>query len=187
MKIHFCVCMDKHISPLNRARQTALLLLLLLLLLPPCCHHCCLCLRGGCSGCSTGVAVCRCRGCEVAATVVDFVFVFVVVFVFDAPRGWICGVPPLPGHGYWCDGLVCCCGHHPWRCCSVSRDKDGANDNNRGNVNKTRHSTPSTLLSNPCPREGKSEGKVDEGRGCIIFLETRLFLCRVLVLFHDFC
>jgi hypothetical protein len=33
---------------------------------------------------SMGIAVCRCRGCEVAATIVDFVFVF--VFVFVAPR-----------------------------------------------------------------------------------------------------
>ncbi len=49
-----------------------------------------------------GVAVCRCRGGDIAATVVDFVFVllFVFVFVFVAPHQWDRGVPPLPGCGY---------------------------------------------------------------------------------------
>jgi hypothetical protein len=34
-----------------------------------------------------------------------------------------------------------------------------------GTMNKTRHGAPSTPLSDPCPREGKGECKVDEGNG----------------------
>jgi hypothetical protein len=100
---------------------------------PPCCYCCCccLCLCRGSSGGSTGVAICSRRGSDVASTVVDFVFVFVFLFVFAffASHRWGCSVPPLPGHGYWLDGLVCCHGHCPWRRRPVSGNKDGANNN----------------------------------------------------------
>jgi hypothetical protein len=56
------------------------------------------------SGSSMGVAVCRHRGSDVAATVVDFVFDF--VFVFVAPRRWGCGVLPFPSCRYQLDGIV---------------------------------------------------------------------------------
>jgi hypothetical protein len=81
-----------------------------------------------------GVAVCRHRGGDVAATDVDFVFVllFIFVFVFVAPRQWGRGVRPLPSREYWCYGLVCRRGHCPWCRRPTSGDKDGVNDNDRG-------------------------------------------------------
>ncbi len=106
---------------------------MLLTPIPPCCHCCCLCLRRGSSGGSMGIAVCRRRGGDVATTDVDFVLVFVLVFVFVAPCRWGRDVPPLPGCGYWHDRLVCCRSRPPWRHHPRSRDKDGTNKDDRGN------------------------------------------------------
>ncbi len=58
-----------------------------------------------------------------------FIFIFFVV----APRQWGCGVPPLPGCGYWHDGLVCHHGCRLWYHCLASGDKDGSNNKDCGN------------------------------------------------------
>jgi hypothetical protein len=55
-----------------------------------------------------------------------------MVVLASPPRQWVCGVPPLHGRGYRRYGLVCRHSSLPWHRCPMSGDKDGTDDEDRG-------------------------------------------------------
>jgi hypothetical protein len=98
--------------------------------LPPCCRCCCLWLCRGSSNSSAGIAVCMRRGSDIAATVVVVVCVFLLLL--HANGVVVLHLFPAADIGVTALSVAAAVVLGPWRCCSVSGDKDGTNNDNRG-------------------------------------------------------
>jgi hypothetical protein len=133
------------------ADATALLLLLPLLWL--CCRPCCLYLRKGSSGGSMGVAVCRRRGGDFAATVFLLLHANEVMVSHLFPAVDI-GVTALSVAMAIDLGAVI-----PW-----VEIKMMPMTMTMATTNETHHGTPSTPPYDPCPKDNK--GKGNEGKVC---------------------
>jgi hypothetical protein len=136
---------------------------LLLSPLPPCCRPCYLCLCRGRSSGSTGVGVCRCRGKDIATTVVDFVFVFIFIFVFLLHADGASVSHLFPAADIGVTALSVAAVVILGTVVPQVETKIVPMTMIVATRNETRHGMPSTLPSNPRPREDK--GKGDEGEG----------------------
>jgi hypothetical protein len=137
-------------------------LLLLLPLLTPCCHHHCLCLYRG----STSVDVCKLRGSDVAGTVVDFVFVlflFLFLFLFlllHANGFMVSHLFPVTDISVMASSVTMAILLDP--VIPPVETKMVPTTRTMATMNEMHHRAPSTLPSDPHPREGK--GKGNEGK-----------------------
>jgi hypothetical protein len=127
------------------------------LLLPLlCCRNCCLCLCRGSSSGSMGVAVCRCRGNYVAANVVVFFLFFVFLFFFlllHSDGVMVSHLFPAVDIGVMAATVIAAVILSA--IVPQVETKMAPTTTSVATMNETCHGMPSTLPSDPHPREGK--------------------------------
>ncbi len=114
-----------------------------------------------------GVAVCRCRGGDVATTVVDFDFVFVLFwfwFLLLHADGVVVS-PLFPAADIGVSASSVTAAVVLGAVIPRVETKMVPMKATVATTNETPHRTPSTLLSDSHPREGKGKGKDDDGEG----------------------
>jgi hypothetical protein len=113
---------------------------------------------------SMGVAVCRCRGGDVAATV-DFVFVlFLFLFLLHHTNGAMVS-HLFPATDIGVTALSVTTAVVLGAIVLQVETKMTPTTTTMTTMNEKHYGVPSTLPSNPCPKEGEGKGNEDKGGG----------------------